>query len=95
MPSRAVQPAAVAMAHPWQVQPRDVAVRRGRAAGIKTAAAAPTAVVYPQATGVMGWAAQPWPDAVSSISLSAAQSQYPMAPVTAMMVRGAHKCGVR
>lgn len=71
----------------WSVHHRETptAVRRSRVGGIRTAAA-PTAVVYPQATGVMGWP-QPWSDSMSSITLPPAPPQYPLAPVTTLMVR--------
>lgn len=72
----------------WSVHHRETpaAIRRARAGGIRTAAA-PTAVVYPQATpGVMSWP-QPWPDSVSSIALPPPPSHYPLAPVTTLMVR--------
>lgn len=87
-----VQPAAAPM-NPWNTQTqawpiqRETAAgaRRARAGGIRTAAAAPTAVVYPQATGVMSWP-QPWPESVSSIAMPPAPPQYPLAPVTAFLV---------
>lgn len=86
-----VQPAAAPIA-PWNTQTqawpiqRETAsgVRRARAGGIRTAAAAPTAVVYPQATGVMSWP-QPWPD---TVAMPPAPPQYPLAPVTAFLVFG-------
>lgn len=74
-----------AQAWPVQREGAAAAVRRARAGGIRTAAAAPTAVVYPQATGVMSWP-HSWADSVSSIALPPAPPQYPLAPVTAFMV---------
>lgn len=87
-----IQPAAAPIApwstptQAWPVHHREnpATVRRARAGGIRTAA--PTAVVYPQATGVMSWP-QPWPDSVSSIALPPPPSQYPLTPVTSFMVR--------
>lgn len=90
-----VQPATAPVApwsapHPaaWNLQRETPsAARRARAGGIRTAGAAPTAVVYPQATGVMSPWPQPWAESVSSIALPPPAAPYPLAPVTSLMVR--------